>query len=121
MMIVVIVIVIIVVAAAYFLLSRGPSFAISVSPSTVTISRGGTENITLSYNPKPPSNLSMSNNVTGPGPGVQFGEWIDPPFTFPVVVSENAAPGTYTVTLEATDVDTGAKATTTFTVNVTST
>lgn len=61
----------------------------------------------------------MNSSVSGPGSGVQFGEWISAPFTFPVVVSENATLGTYTVTLEATDMDTGAKATATFTVNVT--
>ena len=110
--------VVVIAVATYFLLQK-PSFTISASPSTITIPRGGTENITLSYDPKVPSHLGTSSGVSGPGSGVQLGEWISAPFTFPVVVSENAVLGTYTVTLEATDRDTGAKATTTITVIVT--
>lgn len=104
--------------AAYFLLQK-PSFTVSVSPSSLTIPRGGTENVTISYTPRVPYNLSNSSSISGPGFGVQLGEWISAPFVFSVVVSENAATGTYTVTLEATDMDIGAKATTTFTVIVT--
>ena len=103
--------------AACFLLQK-PPFTISVSPSTVTIPRGESENLTISYDPKVPSNLSMSTGISGPGTGVQSGGWISPPFTFSVVASENAALGTYTVTLEVTDMDTGANATITFTVIV---
>jgi len=114
----VVVSIIIIIGLAYFLLQK-PSFTISTSPSTLNIARGGTETITINYDPNPPFNMGMNSSVSGPGSGVQFGNWINPPFTFQVVVSENAALGTYTMTLEATDMDTGAKATTTFTVIVT--
>jgi len=106
------------VAVTYFLVPRAPAFTISASPSTITISKGGIENITLSYHPNVPSNLSVSSSVSGSGSGVQFGGWINEPFTFQVVASENALSGTYTITLEAIDVDTGVKATTTLTVIV---
>lgn len=114
-----IVIVIVAAVAAYFLLQK-PSFTISVTPATVTIARGMSENVTFSYNPKVPSNLRTGSSISGPGTGVQLMPVTPPsPFTFTIVVSENAALGTYTVTLEATDGDTGARATTTFTVIVT--
>lgn len=105
-------------AAAYFLLTQGPSFTISANPSTLTLQRGGSDNVTLSYNPDVPSNLGMNSSVSGPGPGVQVDGIIDSPFTISVSVSENAALGTYTITLEATDGDTGAVATATVTLTV---
>lgn len=113
--------VIVAAAAVYFLVLRRPSFTISVSPSTLTIARGGSDNITFSYDPKVPSNLSMSISPQGMvlPQGTQIGEWVGPPFTFRVIVSENVAPGTYEVRVEGTDMDTGAMATTTFTLIVT--
>jgi hypothetical protein len=107
---------VIVVVAAVLLALRGPSFSISVSPGTLTIPRGGSENVTISYSPEVPQNLS-TNFETGSA-------WInvsptDPPFTFTVNVSSNAITGEYTVTVEAIDGNTGARATATFRVVVT--
>lgn len=113
-------IIVVAVVAVYFLLQM-PSFTISVSPSTLTVPRGGSENITFSYDPEVPFDLSMSivpQGIELP-PNVQIGEFVDPPFTFRVIVPENVAPGTYEVTVEATDMNTGAKATTAFTLVVT--
>jgi len=95
---------------------QGGQFSISVSPSSVTIPRGESGNVTVSYSPGVPFNLGMSSSSGYDKIQLNFSA---PPFTYTVVVSGDAVPGSYTVTLEATDTDTGAEATTTFTVVVT--
>jgi len=113
---------VVVAAAAYLVLRKpsedgAPSFTISVSPNPLTVHRGSSENITVSYSPNVPSNLNMGSS-TGSSE-IQVVTVMPPsPFTFTVNVSENAVPDNYIVTMQATDVDTGASTTTTFTVVV---
>jgi hypothetical protein len=111
---VVVVCVVLVAAAAYFAL-RGPSFSISVSPNILTIPRGENENVTISYAPRVPYNLSTGFSAGAAGINVSA---TAPPYTFTITVSSDAIPGQYTVTVEAVDQNTGERATTTFTVVV---
>jgi len=118
---VVVAIVVVIVAVGsgiYFLVLRkpseggAPSFTISVSPKSLSISRGSSENLTITFQPaQVPSRLGYE--VHGLPEGVQYsgapGSFTppSPPTTFVLTftVADNAPTGNYSVTVICEDMD----------------
>ena len=124
--------IVVAVVAASFLLLRNPSeggvpsFAISVSPKSLSLARGGSENLTINFQPAQlPSNLG--HEVQGLPAGVQYsgtpGSFTppSPPTTFVLTFSaaDNAATGSYLVTVVCADIDRSLTSSDNFTLTVT--
>lgn len=101
------------VAAAAYIVSRepseegAPSFAISVSPRSLSVARGGSGTLTVTVSPPEyGSSISTGMTVVGAPQGVRVlteDASVIPvgpnSFSYTFGVVDNAPPGTYTVTL----------------------
>lgn len=99
-----------------------PSFAISVSPKSLSVPHGGSENPTIIIQPQVPSRLGYE--VGGFPAEVQYsgGPILAPPFrTFVLTftVAENVQAGSYPATVVCENVDSGLRASDNFTLIVT--